>query len=78
MLRFADEKRINDENEQEPMDEDNLCSICYAHEVSVIFKPCGHSSCRTCINMHRMTSNECFYCKAIVQSICDITKGTQP
>jgi len=46
MLRFADEKRINDENEQEPMDEDNLCSICYAHEVSVIFKPCGHSSCR--------------------------------
>lgn len=31
-------------------DEDSLCTICYAHQKSVIFHPCEHSSCRYVIS----------------------------
>lgn len=72
-LRDANKKK-EDEGEGEPMDEDNLCSICYASEVSVYFNPCNHTSCKACIRQHMMTSQECFYCKAIVESITDIRK----
>nr|CAB3265624.1 E3 ubiquitin-protein ligase RNF123 [Phallusia mammillata] len=59
---------------EEPMDEDNLCTICYANLVSVVFNPCQHTSCKTCIKQQMMTSKECFYCKAVVESLDEINE----
>lgn len=30
------------------VDEDEMCTICFAFPISVIFEPCKHNSCRYC------------------------------
>nr|XP_039260454.1 E3 ubiquitin-protein ligase RNF123-like isoform X1 [Styela clava] len=61
-------KWIESAEHDEPMDEESLCTICYANEISVSFNPCGHTSCKSCISHQLMNAKECFYCKAIVES----------
>jgi Kip1 ubiquitination-promoting complex protein 1 len=54
------------------IDDELLCSICYARVKSVAFVPCQHQSCRPCITHQMMSRNECFFCKAKIDDVVDI------
>ncbi|XP_067139303.1 E3 ubiquitin-protein ligase RNF123-like [Centruroides vittatus] len=51
------------------INEEELCTICYANRKSALFEPCGHESCRACISLHLLSHRECFFCKAIVDTV---------
>lgn len=55
------------------IDDDLVCTICYAHPKSAIFHPCQHQSCRSCISLHLLSHRECFFCKAIIDYIKPLT-----
>ncbi|KAL4226862.1 hypothetical protein ACF0H5_014841 [Mactra antiquata] len=57
--------------------EDDLCQICYAHRQTSKFIPCGHTSCRSCINHQMLIKKECFFCKTIITCIEDIQPGSK-
>lgn len=59
-------------NQQKSLADDDLCAICYANPISVIFNPCGHKSCRNCITYQMMNRKECFYCMTTVSSVHDM------
>jgi len=63
-------QEVEDNNEQ--IDEELLCPICYGNKIDCQFVPCKHRTCRTCIRQHLMTSRECFFCKCPVDSIEDL------
>eukprot|EP00744_Colponema_vietnamica_P000720 GILI01001262.1.p1 GENE.GILI01001262.1~~GILI01001262.1.p1 ORF type:complete len:729 (-),score=56.76 GILI01001262.1:183-2369(-) len=50
-------------------EEGSVCAICYATPLEVVFEPCGHSSCRSCIERHQISDRRCFFCKAWVKSV---------
>jgi Kip1 ubiquitination-promoting complex protein 1 len=52
-----------------PCSDDDLCTICYAFPISVIFKPCNHTSCRACIDRHLLNNRNCFFCKAMISQV---------
>ena len=56
------------------LDEEQLCWICYAQPRSVVFAPCGHSSCERCIAQQLMTERCCFFCKAPVLSVQQLVR----
>ncbi|XP_057343518.1 E3 ubiquitin-protein ligase RNF123 isoform X3 [Manis pentadactyla] len=58
-----------------PTSEEDLCPICYAHPISAVFQPCGHKSCKACINQHLMNNKDCFFCKATIESVEDWEKA---
>ncbi|XP_023604361.1 E3 ubiquitin-protein ligase RNF123 [Myotis lucifugus] len=58
-----------------PTSEEDLCPICYAHPISAVFQPCGHKSCKACINQHLMNNKDCFFCKATIESVEDWRAG---
>ncbi|XP_066900306.1 E3 ubiquitin-protein ligase RNF123 isoform X12 [Kogia breviceps] len=58
-----------------PTSEEDLCPICYAHPISAVFQPCGHKSCKACINQHLMNNKDCFFCKATIVSVEDWDKA---
>ncbi|CAO2633588.1 E3 ubiquitin-protein ligase RNF123 [Lemmus lemmus] len=58
-----------------PTSEEDLCPICYAHPISAVFQPCGHKSCKACINQHLMNNKDCFFCKATIASVEDWDKA---
>ncbi|XP_043818882.1 E3 ubiquitin-protein ligase RNF123 isoform X1 [Dromiciops gliroides] len=57
-----------------PTSEEDLCPICYAHPISAVFRPCGHKSCKACINQHLMNNKDCFFCKATITGVDDYEK----
>ncbi|XP_053378439.1 E3 ubiquitin-protein ligase RNF123-like [Mercenaria mercenaria] len=57
--------------------EEELCQICYARQQTTVFKPCGHQSCRSCINHQMLIKKECFFCKAIITSVEDLQPSTK-
>nr|XP_060487001.1 E3 ubiquitin-protein ligase RNF123 isoform X8 [Panthera onca] len=59
----------------QPTSEEDLCPICYAHPISAVFQPCGHKSCKACINQHLMNNKDCFFCKATIVSVEDWEKA---
>ncbi|XP_078485178.1 E3 ubiquitin-protein ligase RNF123 [Ciona intestinalis] len=79
-LRHA--TKAAEESTEEPMDEDSLCTICYANEANVAFHPCKHTSCRMCIKFRLMSGGECFFCKETVECFYDlppaVDAGTVP
>lgn len=50
------------------LDDENLCEICFANKIDTEFVPCGHKSCRVCIERHVVTDQSCFFCKAHIDS----------
>lgn len=58
-----------------PTSEEDLCPICYAHPISAVFQPCGHKSCKACINQHLMNNKDCFFCKATITAVEDWKAG---
>ena len=54
-------------------DDENTCTICYAFPIAATFKPCNHQSCRACIDHHLLNSRECFFCKANIDKVVDLT-----
>ncbi|KFM72197.1 E3 ubiquitin-protein ligase RNF123, partial [Stegodyphus mimosarum] len=53
----------------EEIDDDLVCTICYANPKSARFHPCQHQSCRSCISLHLLSHKECFFCKALIECI---------
>lgn len=68
--------------------EDDLCLICCARPMSVLFVPCHHKSCKACITHHLMNCQECFFCKTTIECVklfdgstvfdCTKLKATEP
>ncbi|KAG7493787.1 E3 ubiquitin-protein ligase RNF123 isoform X1 [Solea senegalensis] len=57
-----------------PTSEEDLCPICYAHNICAVFRPCSHKSCKACINQHLMNNKDCFFCKATITGVDDYNK----
>ncbi|XP_068246013.1 E3 ubiquitin-protein ligase RNF123-like [Palaemon carinicauda] len=57
-------------------DDDSLCTICYAYPALAMFNPCSHSSCRGCVTQHLMNRTDCFFCKATIDKVIDVTSNT--
>lgn len=57
-------------------DDDDTCTICYAYPVAVTFQPCHHQSCRICIDRHLLNTRECFFCKATIDKVVDLSGNT--
>lgn len=57
-------------------DDDDTCTICYAYPVAVTFEPCHHQSCRICIDRHLLNTRECFFCKATIDKVVDLSGNT--
>ncbi|XP_074594446.1 kip1 ubiquitination-promoting complex subunit 1 [Brevipalpus obovatus] len=53
----------------EQVEDDDLCTICYASKKIAQFVPCGHQSCKSCIATHFMRHQECFFCKTILEKV---------
>ncbi|KAG8179811.1 hypothetical protein JTE90_025978 [Oedothorax gibbosus] len=53
----------------EEIDDDVVCTICYANPKSSLFYPCQHQSCRNCISLHLLSHKECFFCKTVIEYI---------
>ncbi|XP_042904907.1 E3 ubiquitin-protein ligase RNF123 isoform X2 [Parasteatoda tepidariorum] len=58
----------------EEIDDDLVCTICYASPKTTSFHPCEHQSCRSCISLHLLSHKECFFCKTVI----DCIKPLQP
>lgn len=54
---------------QSSLDDGDLCEICYTNEKDTVFVPCGHSSCRLCIERQMTTDKTCFFCKMEITSL---------
>ncbi|XP_020709674.2 E3 ubiquitin-protein ligase RNF123-like isoform X2 [Athalia rosae] len=72
MLRYLEFYRALTETKLTSIDDDNICTICYAYPISAIFKPCNHRSCRACIAHHLLNSRQCFFCKANIDQVADM------
>lgn len=59
---------------QEDIDEEKICTICYASPKTALFHPCMHQSCRSCISLHLLNHRECFFCKALIDQV-ETTSG---
>jgi hypothetical protein len=53
------------------MDAEDACSVCYAHKVSVVFHPCGHSfACDHCAQF--FAKRPCGICRTEVESMVPV------
>jgi len=60
-------------------DDDTLCSICCVDPVNVAFHPCGHTSCRTCIDRQLAGQQKrCFFCNAEVTRLDVVNAAATP
>ena len=58
-------------NEDEFADED-LCQICCATKVNIIFIPCQHQTCKKCIQTHLLNNEKCPFCNMEIKELKDI------
>lgn len=54
---------------------EDSCPICCANIISVVFTPCGHTTCKDCITRHLLNSENCFFCNQKVDKVQDIKKN---
>ncbi|XP_011504327.1 PREDICTED: E3 ubiquitin-protein ligase RNF123 [Ceratosolen solmsi marchali] len=69
MIHHLDYYRTKLSSAETPCNDDDLCTICYAFSISVIFKPCNHTSCRACIDRHLLNNRNCFFCKTTISQV---------
>lgn len=60
-------------NEEEFMNED-LCQICCFQAQNTEFVPCGHMTCKKCIQTHMLNSQKCPFCNVEITSLKTINK----
>ena len=53
----------------EELDDESLCEICFANPIDTEFVPCGHRSCRVCIERQMTADPVCFYCKSHIDEL---------
>lgn len=73
MIKYLDACRALLPDTKLISDDDGTCTICYAFPIAATFKPCNHRSCRTCIDRHLLNTRECFFCKAIISKVEDLS-----
>ncbi|XP_053971070.1 E3 ubiquitin-protein ligase RNF123-like [Hylaeus volcanicus] len=73
MIEYLDECRAILPELKILSDDDDTCTICYAYPVAVTFKPCGHQTCRNCIERHLLNTRECFFCKVTIDQVEDLS-----
>ncbi|KAK2581027.1 hypothetical protein KPH14_006075 [Odynerus spinipes] len=73
MINYLDSCRVLLPDSKAISDDENTCTICYALPIGVTFVPCKHTTCRTCIDRHLLNTRECFFCKATISKVLDLT-----
>lgn len=76
MIKYLDNCLARLPDSKLMVDDDNICTICYAFPIAATFKPCSHQTCRTCIDHHLLNTRECFFCKAIIDKVEDLSGNT--
>jgi len=74
VLYLTEESSKPQFTKQLSVDGEEVCPICYAMPLGVVFKPCGHMSCRACITRHLMNNKQCFFCKEAVDDVEPVHK----
>ncbi|XP_014468649.1 PREDICTED: E3 ubiquitin-protein ligase RNF123-like [Dinoponera quadriceps] len=73
MIKYLDTCRTLLPESKMISDDDDTCTICYAFPIAATFKPCNHQTCRTCIDRHLLNARECFFCKATIDRVEDLS-----
>ena len=68
-------KDIAKSSDSNPPQNEDFCPICCAKAISVVFHPCGHSTCKECITRHLMNGENCFFCNQKVVKVQDLKKN---
>ncbi|RWS07923.1 E3 ubiquitin-protein ligase RNF123-like protein [Dinothrombium tinctorium] len=68
-LVIAKHENLESSKSIEEIPEDEMCTICYANRKTALFVPCGHKSCKSCISMHFLRNQECFFCKTVLDRV---------
>lgn len=55
------------------LDDESLCEICFANAADTEFVPCGHCSCRVCIERQMTLEPVCFFCKSHIDELKTIS-----
>jgi len=76
MIKYLDTCRTLLPDTKLISDDDDTCTICYAFPIAATFKPCNHQTCRTCIDRHLLNTRECFFCKATIDKVEDLSGNT--
>lgn len=76
MIKYLDTCRTLLPDTKFISDDDDTCTICYAFPIAATFKPCNHQTCRTCIDRHLLNTRECFFCKATIDKVEDLSGNT--
>ena len=65
------------EVEQDILDSDFACSICFTKPQSVRFRPCKHAACKTCVDSLRRTNIfKVCNCNSITSILSDLPQPT--
>jgi len=65
-----EEKTAKKEQEStSPSTEEEECPICCAAMIDTRFVPCGHRSCKRCVQRHMLDNDSCFFCKVKIQNL---------
>nr|XP_012138536.1 PREDICTED: E3 ubiquitin-protein ligase RNF123 isoform X2 [Megachile rotundata] len=73
MIEYLDKCRAILPDSKILSDDDNTCTICYAYPIAATFEPCHHQTCRICIDRHLLNARECFFCKATIDKVVDLS-----
>lgn len=73
MIEYLDKCRAILPDSKILSDDDSTCTICYAYPVAATFEPCHHQTCRICIDRHLLNTRECFFCKARIDKVVDLS-----
>ncbi|XP_067938284.1 E3 ubiquitin-protein ligase RNF123-like [Watersipora subatra] len=77
LIKRLSERKCRTESKSDAGDEESLCTICYANENSVIFHPCKHTSCRSCITHQMLQNKKCFFCMAEITCVHNMDDGKE-
>ena len=56
------------ELEDDIINNETSCPICYDNKVTYCINPCGHTFCSNCVKEYELNA-ECFMCRTKIQSI---------
>jgi len=65
------------EAEEAAFDNEKLCQICFNREMDTKYLPCGHTSCRVCIQTHMLNNKKCPYCNMEIEGLADLEEDNQ-
>lgn len=62
-------KKTENKGNEEEIDEEKICILCYTNIADVEMIPCKHRACEECMNIYRLEKENCFICHAKIESV---------